>query len=354
MAQSEAMISGLLGSDGQNLSLPVVAFQGSPSTLCKGCGHNSITSALIEACKAVKVNPYETVKLSGIGCSSKTPAYFLQYSHGFNALHGRMPSVATGAVLANHSLRAIGISGDGDTANIGIGQFKHACRRNLPVLYIVENNGCYGLTKGQFSATAEFDAQLRREGGERNAIVPFDLCLEAITAGATFVARSFAGDRRQLLPLLKAALSHRGLAFLDIISPCVTFNDFPASHKSWEWSRAHEQPLQEVGFVPRLAEIEVEQNEGEATRVELHDGSVITLRALRSDAHDVHDRGAALSQILDGQARDEFVTGLFYINPQAADFVTARKLVDTPLSHLDDAQLRPGPEVLEAIMDELA
>ncbi len=236
MSQTEVTLS--VGGNGHAFSLPIVAFQGSPSTLCKGCGHNSITSALIEACKAVGVNPYTTVKISGIGCSSKTPAYFLQYSHGFNSLHGRMPSVATGALVANHTLRAIGISGDGDTANIGVGQFKHACRRNVPMIYIVEDNGCYGLTKGQFSATADQNAHLRREEGESNPVAPFDLCLEAIVAGASFVARSFAGDRKQLVPLLEAALCHRGLAFLDIISPCVTFNDFPSSHKSWEWGRA--------------------------------------------------------------------------------------------------------------------
>src|SRR4051794_23341104 len=208
MASSDAMV--LVESNGHSFSLPTLAYQGSPSTLCKGCGHNSITSALIDACKAVGVNPYTTIKLSGIGCSSKTPAYFLNYSHGFNALHGRMPSVATGALVANRELLGLGISGDGDTANIGIGQFKHACRRNLSLVYVIENNGCYGLTKGQFSATADMHARLRRETGEENPTSPFDLCLEAIAAGATFIARSFAGDKKQLVPLLKAALNHHG------------------------------------------------------------------------------------------------------------------------------------------------
>ena len=291
---SEATVS--VRSNGHTISLPTLAFQGLPSTLCKGCGHNSITSHLIEACKSVGVNPYSTVKFSGIGCSSKTPAYFLQYSHGFNALHGRMPSVATGALMANGSLQAIGISGDGDTANIGIGQFKHICRRNLPLLYIVEDNGCYGLTKGQFSATADLHAHLRRETGEENAVPPFDLCQEALIAGASFVARSFAGDKKQLIPLLKAALNHRGLAFIDIVSPCVTFNDFSSSTKSWEWARDHEEPLHEVGFVPRLPEIEVEQQPGELTRVRLHDGSYITLRALRHDEHKVTDRVSAMTK----------------------------------------------------------
>src|SRR3954453_2974374 len=254
---SEATI--LIQNNGHTLTLPMVAFQGLPSTLCKGCGHNSITSHLIEACKAVGVNPYSTVKFSGIGCSSKTPAYFLQYSHGFNALHGRMPSVATGAALANRELVTIGISGDGDTANIGLGQFKHMCRRNQQAVYVIEDNGCYGLTKGQFSATADLNARLRRPTGEANETPPFDLCLEAIAAGATYVARSFAGDRKQLLPLLKGALRHKGTAVLDIISPCVTFNDFSSSTKSWEWARSHEEPLQEIDLVRRLPEIEVEQ-----------------------------------------------------------------------------------------------
>lgn len=352
MARPEAMIEVISGSRGELMSLPVLAFQGSPSTLCKGCGHNSITSALIEACKSVQLDPYHTVKISGIGCSSKTPAYFLQYSHGFNTLHGRMPSVATGAVLANRRLKAVGISGDGDSANIGMGQFKHACRRNFPMVYIVENNGCYGLTKGQFSATADLNTPLRREGGERNDVAPFDLCLEAIAAGATFVARSFAGDKKQVLPLLEAALSHQGMAFLDIISPCVTFNDFASSRKSWEWAREHEEPLHEIGFVRRMEEIEVEQKEGETTRVTLHDGSAITLRALRVDQHDVSSRAQAMSLILESQERDEFVTGLLYVNTSRGDFVSNSALCEEPLATLPEGELRPGPEVLEAFMDE--
>jgi 2-oxoglutarate ferredoxin oxidoreductase subunit beta len=345
---SEATI--IIQSNGHTLSLPTLAFQGHPSTLCKGCGHNSITSYLIDACKSVGVNPYTTVKFSGIGCSSKTPAYFLQYSHGFNALHGRMPSVATGAVLANHKLLGIGISGDGDTANIGMGQFKHACRRNLPLLYLIENNGCYGLTKGQFSATADLHAHLRRETGEENMVPPFDLCLEAIGAGASFVARSFAGDKKQLVPLLKAALRHKGLSVLDIISPCVTFNDFASSTKSWDWARTHEEPLHEVGFVPRLPEIEIEQKAGETTRVQLHDGSWIVLRALRHDEHKVTDRASALRLLIESQERNEFLTGLIYVDPKRPDFVSMQEMTDTPLALLPDEALRPPRRVLDQIM----
>lgn len=351
MASSEATIA--VQSNGHPLELPTLAFQGSPSTLCKGCGHNSITSALIDACKSVGLNPYHTVKLSGIGCSSKTPAYFLQYSHGFNALHGRMPSVATGAAVANRKLVSIGISGDGDTANIGIGQFKHVCRRNLQLVYLIENNGCYGLTKGQFSATADLDAPLRRETGERNSVPPFDLCLEAIAAGATYVARSFAGDRKQLLPLLKGALNHRGTAVLDIISPCVTFNDFDSSTKSWEWARRHEEPLHEIGFVPHLPEIEVEQRAGETTRVRLHDGSWITLRALSHHEHRVTDRAGALRLLVESHERGEFLTGLMYVDTERSDFVTLQQMTSSPLATLPDEALRPPPETLQAIMAEL-
>ena len=275
---SEATIT--IQSNGSSFSLPTVAFQGLPSTLCKGCGHNSITSYLIEACKSIGVNPYYTVKLSGIGCSSKTPAYFLQASHGFNALHGRMPSVATGALLANHKLVCIGISGDGDTANIGMGQFKHVCRRNVPMVYIVEDNGCYGLTKGQFSATADLNSHLRRATGEANDRAPVRPLhggdrRRGLVRGAVVRRRQEAAGARCSRP----RSSTRGRRVLDIVSPCVTFNDFDGSTKSWDWAKEHEEPLHEVGFVPRLPEIEVEQKAGQATRVQLHDGSWITLRA---------------------------------------------------------------------------
>jgi 2-oxoglutarate/2-oxoacid ferredoxin oxidoreductase subunit beta len=340
-------------SNGHTFALPTLAFQGLPSTLCKGCGHNSITSYLIEACKSTGVNPYSTVKLSGIGCSSKTPAYFLQYSHGFNALHGRMPSVATGAVVANSKLVCIGVSGDGDTANIGMGQFKHICRRNVQIVYIIENNGCYGLTKGQFSATADLNQHLRRPTGETNDLPPFDLCQEAIVAGATFVARSFAGDKKQMVPMLKAALKHRGTAVLDIISPCVTFNDFDGSTKSWDWAKEHEEPLQELGFVPRLPEIEVEQKAGQATRVQLHDGSWITLKALHHEEHDVTDKISALRLLEESQQKGEFLTGLIHVNTKRRDFATMQNTVPTPLALLGDEMLRPSKEVLEKIMETI-
>ncbi len=340
-------------SNGHTFSLPTLAFQGLPSTLCKGCGHNSITSYLIDACKSTGVNPYATVKMSGIGCSSKTPAYFLQYSHGFNALHGRMPSVATGAMVANSKLVCIGISGDGDTANIGMGQFKHICRRNVPLVYIIENNGCYGLTKGQFSATADLDQHLRRPTGETNDLPPFDLCEEAIVAGATFVARSFAGDKKQMVPMLKAALKHKGTAVLDIISPCVTFNDFDGSTKSWDWAKEHEEPLHELGFVPRLPEIEVEQKPGHTTRVQLHDGSWITLKTLHHEEHDVTDKVSALRLLEESQKKGEFLTGLIYVNTQRKDFTTLQNMVPTPLALLPDDVLRPSKEVMEKIMETI-
>ena len=348
---SEATI--LIQNNGHTFTLPTVAFQGLPSTLCKGCGHNSITSYLIEACKSIGLNPYTTIKMSGIGCSSKTPAYFLQASHGFNTLHGRMPSVATGALVANAKLLAIGVSGDGDTANIGMGQFKHICRRNVPIVYIIENNGCYGLTKGQFSATADLNQHLLRPTGETNDIAPFDLCIEAIVGGATFVARSFAGDKKQMVPMIKAALKHKGTAVLDIISPCVTFNDFDGSTKSWDWAKEHEEQLHELGLVARLPEIEVEQKPGHPTRVQLHDGSWITLKALRHEEHDVTSKVSALRLLEESHAKDEFLTGLLYVDAKRKDFVTQQSMTPTPLALLPDDELRPSEETLKKIMETI-
>jgi 2-oxoglutarate/2-oxoacid ferredoxin oxidoreductase subunit beta len=348
---SEAMIT--IQNNGQSFTLPTVAFQGLQSTLCKGCGHNSITSYLIEACKSIGLNPYTTIKMSGIGCSSKTPAYFLQASHGFNTLHGRMPSVATGALVANAKLLAIGVSGDGDTANIGMGQFKHICRRNVPIVYIIENNGCYGLTKGQFSATADLNQHLLRPTGETNDIAPFDLCTEAIVGGATFVARSFAGDKKQMVPMIKAALKHKGTAVLDIISPCVTFNDFDGSTKSWDWAKEHEEQLHELGLVAHLPEIEVEQKEGQTTRVQLHDKSWITLKALHHEEHNVTSKVSALQLLEASHTNNEFLTGLIYVDAKRPDFVTQQNMPPTPLVLLPDDMLRPSEETLKKIMETI-
>ncbi|RDI96137.1 2-oxoacid:ferredoxin oxidoreductase subunit beta [Meiothermus sp. QL-1] len=322
-------------------------YDGAPSTLCKGCGHNSIASQIVQVAYELNLKPHQVIKLSGIGCSSKSPAYFLGMSHGFNALHGRMPSVATGALLANHTLKAIGVSGDGDTGSIGLGQFKHLLRRNLRMVYIIENNGVYGLTKGQFSATAEEGLRLKYAG--TNPFPPIDLCLEAIVAGCGFVARSFAGDARQVRELLKAALSHRGTAVLDIISPCVTFNNEDDSPKSYGYGTQHEKPLHELGFVPPAEEISIEPlTPGEVRLVELHDGSHLRLRNLE-EAYDPTDQMGAIRRLLDAQARGEFITGLLYYNPHRPSLAEVEGL-GTPLAQLPPALMRPGPERLEAVL----
>jgi 2-oxoglutarate ferredoxin oxidoreductase subunit beta len=286
--------------------------------------------------------------LSGIGCSSKSPAYFLGRSHGFNALHGRMPSVATGALIANHLLTGIGVSGDGDTASIGMGQFKHLMRRNLRMVYIVENNGVYGLTKGQFSATADVGQELKYAG--RNEFPPADLCLEAIIAGCGFVARSFSGDPRQVRELLKAALSHRGTALLDIISPCVTFNNRDGSTKSYDWGKAHEEPLHDVSFVPWAEEIIIEEyGPGEAQVVELHDGSLLQLRKLE-EAYDPRDRLGAMARLEAARSQGEFITGLVYFDDSRPSLAEVSGLADTALVDLPAERLRPGPEALAELM----
>src|ERR1700677_4335656 len=345
---TEAMIQ--IQSNGHTFSLPTVAFQGLPSTLCKGCGHNSITSYLIEACKSTGVNPYSTVKLSGIGCSSTTPAYFLQSSHGFNALHGRMPSVATGAVVATSKLVCIGVSGDGDTANIGMGQFKHICRRNVPLVYIIENNGCYGLTKGQFSATADLGSTLK--SGVVNDLPPVDTCAMAIQLGATFVGRSFSGDKRQLHTMLKAAIAHRGTVMLDVIPPCVTFNDHEGSTKSYKYVQEHEDVLNEVSFVPSFEEINVEYDSGTTFEVTMHDGSRLRLRKLEED-YDATNKIQAMSRLMESHAKGEVLTGVFYINAKAPRFIDMLNLTDQPLATLPESVVRPSREVLAKCMEEL-
>lgn len=322
-------------------------YKGSPSTLCSGCGHDSITARIIESCFSMGIDPTQVAKMSGIGCSSKTPAYWLSQSHGFNSTHGRMPSMTTGAVVANLDLIAIGVSGDGDTGSIGIGQFKHAMRRNIPLVYIVENNGVYGLTKGQFSATAD-DGQTTKYYG-LNEFPPLDLCVEAIVAEATFVARSFAGDPKQVTALLKAAISHNGIALLDIISPCVTFNNDISSTKSYPYGKVNEEPLHDINYVPAQEEITVDYEPGEVRIVELHDGSLIQLRKLNDD-YDPTDRIGALRMLEHARQNQEFVTGLLYYAEKRPNFIDHENLVDTPLAHLEDEDVRPSPEALKEVM----
>jgi 2-oxoglutarate/2-oxoacid ferredoxin oxidoreductase subunit beta len=323
-------------------------YRGLPSTLCQGCGHNSIASQIIAACYELDIVPAEILKFSGIGCSSKSPAYFLNRSFGFNGLHGRMSSLATGALFANKSLRAIGISGDGDTASIGMGGFKHMMRRNAPIVYIVENNGVYGLTKGQFSATAEVGLNLKHQG--TNQYMPVDICMEALASNATFVARSFAGDARQVKELLKAALSHEGIAVLDIISPCVTFNNQENAFHSYTWGKDHEAPLHEISFVPVLDEIELEGEfeEGTVREVTMHDGSMIILKKLEKD-YDPTDRANAFQTLEEAQKNDWLLTGLIYIDTSKPTLTDIYNLVDTPLNRLAEADLRPARQTIDKI-----
>jgi 2-oxoglutarate ferredoxin oxidoreductase subunit beta len=329
------------------LGLEPAAYRGAKTTLCAGCGHNAITERLIESFYELGVKPDEVIKLSGIGCSSKSPAYFLGQSHGFNSVHGRMPSVATGAVVANRKMIAIGVSGDGDTGAIGIGQFVHLMRRNLPIIYIVEDNGCYGLTKGQFSPTADVGSTLKTGGV--NELPPIDLCALAIQLGATFVARSFSGDKKQLSSLLRAAIAHRGTVMLDVLSPCVTFNDHEGSTKSYAYVKEHDDVIEEVTFVPFFEDIAVEYAPGTTQEVTLHDGSRIYLKKLEED-YDPRNKITAMRRLDESAHRGEFATGLIYIEPERDDFLTQLNLVDEPLASLPLDRVRPGPEVLDEIM----
>jgi 2-oxoglutarate ferredoxin oxidoreductase subunit beta len=323
-------------------------YRGLPSTLCAGCGHNSIANQIISACYELNIVPEEIMKFSGIGCSSKSPAYFLNRSFGFNGLHGRMSSLATGALFADTTLRAIGISGDGDTASIGMGGFKHMIRRNAPIVYIVENNGVYGLTKGQFSATAEVGLNLKHQG--TNEYMPVDICLEAVASNATFVARSFAGDAKQVKELLKAALSHKGIAILDIISPCVTFNNQDNAMHSYTWGKDHEAPLHEISFIPAMDEIELEGEfpEGTVREVTMHDGSTIILKKLEKD-YNPTDRANAFQTLEDAEKNNWLITGLIYINENKPTLTDLYNLVDTPLNRLDESSLRPAPGTIDKI-----
>ncbi len=323
-------------------------YGGQPSTLCKGCGHNSISNQIIQVAFDLSIKPHEIIKLSGIGCSSKSPAYFLGMSHGFNSVHGRMPAIGTGAVMANKNLKAIGVSGDGDSGNIGLNQFKHAVRRNARMVYIVENNGVYALTKGQFSATADLGVKLKGYGV--NPFPPIDLALEAIVAGGGFVARSFAGDAKQVRELLKAALSHNGTAMIDIISPCVSFNNDDESTKSFGYGRAHELPLHELGYIPPSEEIIIDSlEEGELRVVELHDGSHLKLRKTESD-YDPTNKLQAIKRLTEANEKGEFITGLLYYDDSRPTLAEINNLTDTPLAYLPDEALRPSKESLEELM----
>jgi 2-oxoglutarate ferredoxin oxidoreductase subunit beta len=332
------------------IGLSVADYRGGKSTLCAGCGHNAISERILDAMFRMGVPPERVAKLSGIGCSSKSPAYFMSRSHAFNSVHGRMPSVATGAIVANRTLRALGVSGDGDTGSIGIGQFVHAVRRNVPMIYVIEDNGVYGLTKGQFSATA--DAGSRLKTGQANTLPAIDLCALAIQLGASFVARSFSGDKRQLSALLEAAVVHRGIVVLDVISPCVTFNDHEGSTKSYAYVKEHDDPLQEISFVPAFEEIAVEYGPGASTEVKMHDGSRILLRKLE-EPYDTTDRARALARLSQAHAGGEILTGLFFLDPVAPTFLDVLSLVDAPLATLPDDLVRPPRSVLEEILATL-
>jgi 2-oxoglutarate ferredoxin oxidoreductase subunit beta len=328
------------------IGLSKTDYRGMPTTLCQGCGHNSISSQIIAACYELDINPESVVKFSGIGCSSKSPAYFLGRSFGFNGLHGRMPSLATGAMFGDSSLTAIGVSGDGDTASIGMGQFKHVMRRNLPFVYIVENNGVYGLTKGQFSATAESGLTLKGHG--TNLYMPVDIAWEAVVGNATFVARSFAGDPRQVKELLKAALSHGGIAILDIISPCVTFNNTDDSMHSYAWGREHEVALHELSYVPPMEDILVEYAEGEQIDVTMHDGSTVVLKKLERD-YDPTNRSRAIELLEEANRENWLITGLIYIDTDQPSLFDIYDLTDAPLNRLSHAQMRPPKETIDRV-----
>jgi 2-oxoglutarate/2-oxoacid ferredoxin oxidoreductase subunit beta len=325
-------------------------YEGAVSTLCAGCGHDSISAAIIEACFELDVQPHRLAKLSGIGCSSKTPTYFLGNSHGFNSVHGRMPSIATGANLANRELAYLGVSGDGDTASIGFGQFAHVVRRKLNMVYIVENNGCYGLTKGQFSATNDKSSPSKK--GDMTAFDAIDLCQMAISLGAGFVARSFSGDKAQLVPLIKAAMAYNGFAFLDVVSPCVTFNNHPASTKSFDYVRAHAQAVGALDFVEERSEITTDYAQGETKLVEMHDGSLLQLRKLDGE-HDPEDSDKALQTIRKSVAKGEVLTGLLYINRAEQDLHDALATVARPLNSLPMTELCPGSKRLQEINERL-
>ena len=325
-------------------------YEGVISTLCAGCGHDSITAAIIEACFSLNLPAHRLAKLSGIGCSSKTPTYFLSRSHGFNSVHGRMPSIATGANLANRELTYLGVSGDGDTASIGLGQFCHAVRRRLNMVYIVENNGTYGLTKGQFSATT--DKVSKDKKGADNLYEAIDLCTLAIQLGAGFVARSFSGDKAQLVPLIKAAMRYRGFALLDVVSPCVTFNNHAASTKSYDYIRDHSEAVDSLDFVAPREEIRTDYDEGTTISVSMHDGSVMNLNKLAAD-YDPRNPDEAILRIRKGYAKGEVLTGLLYVDDERGDVHDLLRTAKRPLNRISMGELCPGNDALQVLNDSL-
>ena len=330
-----------------NIGLTKNDYKGAPTTLCQGCGHNSILSQVIAACYEMDMVPEDIVKFSGIGCSSKAPTYMLKRSFGFNGLHGRMPALATGSLLGDHTLTGVAMSGDGDSASIGMGQFKHILRRNVPLVYIVANNGVYGLTKGQLSPTSEVGLTLKKQG--TNQFEPIDICLEAMASNATFVARSFAGDPKQVKTLIKAALRYNGTAIIDIISPCVSFNNQDSSVHSYAWGKANEFPIHDISFIPARDEIMVEDfEEGTTQSVTMHDGSKIQLKKLERD-YDPTDRISAVQIIEEAKANNMLLTGLIYIDPDRPSLMDILNLPETPLNRLPVEDLRPAPDTIQAI-----
>ena len=332
------------------LGLKATDYSGGKSTLCAGCGHDAISNQIIRAFYEMNVKPESVAKFSGIGCSSKTPAYFMSRSHGFNSVHGRMPAVATGAMLANKKLIGIGVSGDGDTASIGLGQFMHMVRRNIPMVYIVENNGVYGLTKGQFSATADEGSKLKT--GVINDLPPMDLCALAVELGCGYVARGFAGDPKQMINILKGAIAHDGMSVIDVISPCVTFNNHEGSTKGYTYAKEHDEILQQIGFVQSYEQIEIDYNPGEMREVTLHDGSRLLLKKLEED-YDPSDAVQALQRLHRAATAGQMLTGLVYLQPEKKSFLSMLNTVDQPLFGLNEEQTRPPKSVLDKIMKEL-
>jgi 2-oxoglutarate ferredoxin oxidoreductase subunit beta len=332
------------------IGLEVLNYKGAKSTLCAGCGHNAISERIIECFYEMGIPPWRVAKFSGIGCSSKSPAYFLGLSHGFNAVHGRAPAVGTGAILANRNLLGLTVTGDGDTASIGLGQFCHMLRRNIPMIYIIEDNGVYGLTKGQFSATADLGSKLKT--GVANDLPAMDCCLLGIELGATLVARSFSGDKRQFQAILKAAIVHQGLAVIDVISPCVTFNDHEGSTKSYAYMKDHDEPLQQLDFVPAFEEISVDMEEGEVREITMHDGSRIVLRKLGKD-YDPTDKMRAVQALHEATLSGHVLTGVIYADTGRPTFIDQLNLVDEPLATLPEERVRPSQAALDEIMEEL-